>query len=141
LARRLEYGDIEKAFREAAHIVRIDKMHFHRFSSTPLENNAIIGSGTERRAHLLLVQQFFPIIRNAVHRGASGVPIDRIRVQTFDIGRQLRHQDHQLSAMSFARLHRKKPWPPGKMDRDSLEHNVSSAHATSERSVHTRGAR
>jgi CO/xanthine dehydrogenase Mo-binding subunit len=38
-----EYGDVEKAFREAAAIVEIDRMHFHRFSSTPLENNVVIG--------------------------------------------------------------------------------------------------
>ena len=52
-----EYGDVEKAFREAAYVVEIDRMHFHRFSSTPLENNVVIGAvGPERRAHLLLVQ-------------------------------------------------------------------------------------
>jgi CO/xanthine dehydrogenase Mo-binding subunit len=37
-----EYGDVEQAFREAAYVVEIDKMHFHRFSSTPLENNVVI---------------------------------------------------------------------------------------------------
>ncbi|HEV8523871.1 MAG TPA: molybdopterin cofactor-binding domain-containing protein, partial [Terriglobales bacterium] len=37
-----EFGEVEKAFREAAHVVEIDRLHFHRFSSTPLENNAII---------------------------------------------------------------------------------------------------
>src|SRR6266404_1762937 len=38
-----EYGDVEKAFREAASVVHIGRLHFHRFSSTPLENNAVIG--------------------------------------------------------------------------------------------------
>src|SRR6202008_1705774 len=37
-----EYGDVEKAFREAASVIEIDRMHFHRFSSTPLENNVVI---------------------------------------------------------------------------------------------------
>src|ERR1700693_4761708 len=37
-----EYGDVAKAFRTAAHVVHIDKMHFHRFSSTPLETSAVI---------------------------------------------------------------------------------------------------
>ena len=37
-----EYGDVEKALADAAYVVNIDKMHFHRFSSTPLENNVII---------------------------------------------------------------------------------------------------
>src|SRR5579859_4206473 len=37
-----EFGDIAKAFKQAAHVVQIGRMHFHRFSSTPLENNAMI---------------------------------------------------------------------------------------------------
>src|SRR6266851_1203145 len=37
-----DYGDVDKAFKHAAHIVNIGRLHFHRFSSTPLENNAMI---------------------------------------------------------------------------------------------------
>src|SRR6202162_4876358 len=37
-----EYGDVAKAFKQAAHVVHIVRLHFHRFSSTPLENNAMI---------------------------------------------------------------------------------------------------
>src|SRR5262249_42199192 len=37
-----EYGDVEKAFQDAVFVVHIDRMHFHRFSSTPLENNVIV---------------------------------------------------------------------------------------------------
>jgi len=37
-----EFGDMEKAFKQAAHTVHIGRLHFHRFSSTPLENNAMI---------------------------------------------------------------------------------------------------
>ena len=39
-----EFGDVEKAFKQAAYVVKIGRMHFHRFSSTPLENNAVIGA-------------------------------------------------------------------------------------------------
>jgi CO/xanthine dehydrogenase Mo-binding subunit len=37
-----EYGDVERAFKDAAYVVEIDRLHFHRFSSTPLENNVVI---------------------------------------------------------------------------------------------------
>ena len=30
-----EFGDVDKAFQEAAHVVEIDRLHFHRFWSTP----------------------------------------------------------------------------------------------------------
>ena len=32
-----EYGDVEKTLKQAAHVVHIGRLHFHRFSSTPLE--------------------------------------------------------------------------------------------------------
>jgi len=35
-----EYGEVDKAFSDAAHIVKIGRLHFHRFASTPVENNA-----------------------------------------------------------------------------------------------------
>src|SRR5690348_1407960 len=37
-----EFGDVERALKQAAHVVHIGRLHFHRFSSTPLENNAMI---------------------------------------------------------------------------------------------------
>src|SRR5207247_6288669 len=37
-----EYGDVETAFRDSAYMVNIDRLHFHRFSSTPLENHVVI---------------------------------------------------------------------------------------------------
>src|SRR5206468_9627503 len=43
-----EYGDVEKAFRQAAHVVHIDRLHFHRFSSTPLECNVIMANWDPR---------------------------------------------------------------------------------------------
>jgi len=33
---------VEQAFHDAASVIEIDRMHFHRFSSTPLENNVIL---------------------------------------------------------------------------------------------------
>ena len=32
-----DWGDVDTALAEADHVVKIDKLHFHRFSSTPLE--------------------------------------------------------------------------------------------------------
>src|SRR5215467_9662526 len=39
-----EYGDVEKAMKQAAHVVHIGRLHFHRFSSTPLECNVILAN-------------------------------------------------------------------------------------------------
>ena len=32
-----DWGDVDAALAEADHVVKIDRLHFHRFSSTPLE--------------------------------------------------------------------------------------------------------
>jgi 2-furoyl-CoA dehydrogenase large subunit len=34
-----EWGDVDKAFAEADHVVKISELHFDRFNSTPLETN------------------------------------------------------------------------------------------------------
>src|SRR3989442_7277745 len=47
-----EYGDVDKAFREAASVISIDRLHFHRFSSTPLENNVVLGQWDAKDDHI-----------------------------------------------------------------------------------------
>jgi len=82
-----EYGDVEKAFREAASVVEIDRMHFHRFSSTPLENNVVIGHWDPKDERIYYwCNNSFPSFAIQFLAAHLGVHIDRIRVQTFDIG-------------------------------------------------------
>jgi len=66
-----EYGDVEKAFKDAAYIVNIDRLHFHRFSSTPLETTSSSPRGILKMNASILLQQFVPLIRDSVSRGAS----------------------------------------------------------------------
>jgi len=125
-----EYGDIEKAFREAAHIVRIDKMHFHRFSSTPLENNAVIGQWDPKDEHIYYwCNNSFPSFAMQFIAAHLGIPIDRIRVQTFDIGGSFGIKITSYPQMSVCALASKKAGGrPVKWIETRSEHNVSSAH-------------
>jgi CO/xanthine dehydrogenase Mo-binding subunit len=125
-----EYGDIEKAFREAAHIVRIDKMHFHRFSSTPLENNAVIGQWDRSDEHIYYwCNNSFPSFAMQFLAAHLGVPIDRIRVQTFDIGGSFGIKITNYPQMSVCALASKKAGGrPVKWIETRSEHNISSAH-------------
>jgi len=125
-----EYGDIEKAFREAAHIVRIDKMHFHRFSSTPLENNAVIGQWDPKDEHIYYwCNNSFPSFAMQFIAAHLGVPIDRIRVQTFDIGGSFGIKITSYPQMSVCALASKKAGGRAvKWIETRSEHNVSSAH-------------
>ena len=125
-----EYGDIEKAFREAVHIVRIDKMHFHRFSSTPLENNAVIGQWDPKDEHIYYwCNNSFPSFAMQFIAAHLAVPIDRIRVQTFDIGGSFGIKITSYPQMSVCALASKKAGGrPVKWIETRSEHNVSSAH-------------
>ncbi len=125
-----EYGDIEKAFREAAHVVRIHKMHFHRFSSTPLENNAVIGQWDPKDEHIYYwCNNSFPSFAMQFIAAHLGIPIDRIRVQTFDIGGSFGIKITSYPQMSVCALASKKAGGrPVKWIETRSEHNVSSAH-------------
>ena len=125
-----EYGDIEKAFREAAHVVRIDKMHFHRFSSTPLENNAVIGQWDPKDEHIYYwCNNSFPSFAMQFIAAHLGIPIDRIRVQTFDIGGSFGIKITSYPQMSVCALASKKAGGrPVKWIETRSEHNISSAH-------------
>jgi CO/xanthine dehydrogenase Mo-binding subunit len=125
-----EYGDIEKAFREAAHIVRIDKLHFHRFSSTPLENNAVIAEWNPKDEHIYYwCNNSFPSFAMQFIAAHLGVPIDKIRVQTFDIGGSFGIKITSYPQMSVCALASKKAGGrPVKWIETRSEHNVSSAH-------------
>jgi 2-furoyl-CoA dehydrogenase large subunit len=82
-----EYGDVEKSFREAAHVVSIDHLHCHRFSSTPLENNAIIAHWDNKEERLYFwCNNSFPTFGIQFLAPALGLRIDQIRVVTHDIG-------------------------------------------------------
>jgi len=124
-----EYGDIEKAFREAAHIVRIDKMHFHRFSSTPLESNAVIGQWTGAMSTSIIGATIPSFVRDAVHCGAPRCPHRQNSRSDFRYRRQFWHQDHQLSAnVGCALASKKAGGRPVKWIETRSEHNISSAH-------------
>ena len=82
-----EYGDVEKAFAEAAHVIHIDHLHMHRFSSTPLENNAVIAQWDDNDERLYFwSNNSFPTIGIQLLAPALHLRMDQVRVQTHDIG-------------------------------------------------------
>lgn len=125
-----EYGDVEKAFAEAVHIVTIDRLHFHRFSSTPLESNAVIGQWDARDGNIYYwCNNSFPSFAIQFLAAHLSVPIDRIRVQTFDIGGSFGIKITSYPQMAVSALaSRKAGGRPVKWIETRSEHNVSSAH-------------
>jgi CO/xanthine dehydrogenase Mo-binding subunit len=82
-----DWGDVDGAFAAADRVLRIDELHFHRFSSTPIEN---CGARVEyERAtgqwHLYCNHQF-PGMALVFMAPALRTSMDRIRFVTHDIG-------------------------------------------------------
>lgn len=125
-----EFGDVEQAFRDAAYVVNIDRMHFHRFSSTPLENNVVIGQWDPKDEHIYYqCNNSFPSFAIQFLSSHLGVPIDRIRVQTADIGGSFGIKITSYPQMAVCALASKKAGGrPVKWVETRSEHMVSSAH-------------
>src|SRR5215472_8069147 len=82
-----EYGNVEKAFKQAAHVVDIGRLHFHRFSSTPLECNVILANWDPRSGDIEYhCNNTFPSLASQFLAPALGVRIDQIHMKSFDIG-------------------------------------------------------
>src|SRR5260370_8472421 len=113
-------------------MVRIDKMHFHRFSSTPLENNAVIGLWDPKDEHIYYwCNNSFPSFAMQFIAAHLGVPIDKIRVQTFDIGGSFGIKITSYPQMSVCALPSKKAGGrPVKWIEPHPDHNFSLTHAT-----------
>jgi CO/xanthine dehydrogenase Mo-binding subunit len=125
-----EYGDVDKAFREAAYVVNIDRMHFHRFSSTPLENNVVIAQWNPKDDRIYYeCNNSFPSFAIQFLSAHLGVHIDRIRVETSDIGGSFGIKITSYPQMAVCALASKKAsGRPVKWVETRSEHIASSAH-------------
>jgi CO/xanthine dehydrogenase Mo-binding subunit len=125
-----EYGDVGRAFKEAAHIVSIDRLHFHRFSSTPLENNVIIAEWNPKDERIYYsCNNSFPSFAIQFLAAHLNIHIDRIRVETFDIGGSFGIKITSYPQMAVCALASKKAGGrPVKWVETRSEHITSSAH-------------
>jgi len=125
-----EYGDVEQAFRDAAYVVNIEHLHFHRFSSTPLENNVVIGQWDPKDDRIYFsCNNSFPSFAIQFLSAHLNVHIDRIRVQTADIGGSFGIKITSYPQMAICALASKKAGGrPIKWVETRSEHMTSSAH-------------
>src|SRR5215813_11660817 len=125
-----DYGDVEKAFKEAAYVVSIEKMHFHRFSSTPLENNVVLAQWDNKDDRIYYwCNNSFPSFAIQFLAAHLGVQIDRIRVETSDIGGSFGIKITSYPQMAVCALASKKAGGrPVKWVETRSEHMTSSAH-------------
>src|SRR5712692_8384267 len=137
-----EYGDVERAFKDAAYVVDIDRLHFHRFSSTPLENNVVIAEWNPKDDRIYYwCNNSFPSFAIQFLAAHLNIHIDKIRVQTFDIGGSFGIKITSYPQMAVCALASKKAGGrPIKWVETRSEHMVSSAHGNERTFRNTRVA-
>jgi CO/xanthine dehydrogenase Mo-binding subunit len=137
-----EYGDVERAFKQAAHVVHIGRLHFHRFSSTPLECNVILANWDPRSGDIEYhCNNTFPSFASQFLAPALGVRIDQIHMKSFDIGGGFGIKITSYPYMAVCALaSRKAGGRPVKWAETRTEHMQASAHGNERTFFETRVA-
>ncbi len=124
-----DYGDIDWALENADHVVRFDRLHFHRFSSTPLECNAAVVNwdpGTE--VIEIFSNNQMPLFASLVIGPSLGVPSNRIQLRTQDIGGAFGCKIGSYPQLAALALLSRKAGRPAKWTEYRTDHMLSSGH-------------
>jgi len=137
-----EYGDVDAAIRDAAFVVHIPRMHFHRFSSTPLETNAVIATWNLKEETIHYISNnSFPAFAVQFLSPALGVRIDQIHMESRDIGGGFGIKITSYPQMAVCALaSRKLGGRPVKWIETRTEHLLASAHGNERTFLDTRVA-
>jgi CO/xanthine dehydrogenase Mo-binding subunit len=124
-----DYGDVDWALENADHVVRIDRLHFHRFSSTPLETTGALvnwdpGTGVvEFRSNNQM-----PMFAAMFIGPAIGLGIDHMQFSSQDIGGGFGIKITSYTYLTALALLSRKAGRPVKWSESRWEHLAASAH-------------
>ena len=81
-----DHGDVDQAFAEAAHVIKIGRLHFHRFSSTPIETAGAVVSWSRQGDLDVLSNTGLPAIASQMIAPFLGISTEQIRSRSIDVG-------------------------------------------------------
>ena len=81
-----DHGDVDSAFSEAAHVVRIARLHFHRFSSTPIETAGAVVTWSPRGDIDMVSNIGLPGVAAQMLAGYLNVSTEQLRLRSHDVG-------------------------------------------------------
>ncbi|MEH6581834.1 MAG: molybdopterin cofactor-binding domain-containing protein [Halioglobus sp.] len=81
-----DHGDIEQAFADAAHVVDIGRMHFHRFSSTPIETAGAVATWSKQGEITIISNNGLPGVTVQMLGPYLNVSTEQIRLKSEDVG-------------------------------------------------------
>ena len=124
-----EYGDVDQSFADAAHVIKIDRLHFHRYASTPLENNACIAEWTRQGDVEFLCNNSFPGFAQQLLAPGLRLPAEKVRIRSYDIGGSFGIKIWNYVYMALAALASKKTGGRKvKWSEIRTEHLLASGH-------------
>lgn len=124
-----EYGEVDKALAEAAHVVKIDQMDFHRTAATPLETHAVVATWPANGSVDFFCNNSFPAIAIQMIAPALGLSIDQVHCKTQDIGGSFGIKIGNYPYMALAALaSRKSGGRPVKWVETRNEHMLAGGH-------------
>jgi CO/xanthine dehydrogenase Mo-binding subunit len=124
-----DWGDIDWALENADHVVEIDRLHFHRFSSTPLECNAAVVNwdpGTDT-VHVTSNNQM-PMFASMVIGPTLGVASNRLLFNSQDIGGAFGIKIGSYPQIAALALLSRKAGRPAKWTEYRTDHMLSAGH-------------
>ncbi len=81
-----DHGEVDAAFAQAAHVIKIDRLHFHRFSSTPIETAGAIATWSRRGDIDLISNNGLPGVTAQMIAAYLGISTEQIRLRSHDVG-------------------------------------------------------
>jgi CO/xanthine dehydrogenase Mo-binding subunit len=124
-----DWGDIDWALQNADHVVKIDRLHFHRFSSAPLECNAAVvhwDPGTDT-VNVTSNNQM-PMFASMVIGPTLGVASNRLIFASQDIGGAFGIKIGSYPQIAALALLSRKAGRPAKWTEYRTDHMLSAGH-------------
>lgn len=124
-----DWGDVDWALENADHVVEIDRLHFHRFSSTPLECNAAVVNwdpGTDTVT--VSSNNQMPMFASMVIGPTLGVTSNRLLFSSQDIGGAFGIKIGSYPQIAALALLSRKAGRPAKWTEYRTDHMLSAGH-------------
>jgi len=123
------WGDIDWALENADHVIKIDRLHFHRFSSTPLECNGAVVDWNEGSGMVTVESNYqMPMFAAMVIGPTLGVPINKFSFSSRDIGGAFGNKIGFYPQIAALALLSRKAGRPAKWTEYRTEHMLSAGH-------------
>jgi CO/xanthine dehydrogenase Mo-binding subunit len=124
-----DFGDIEGALENADHVVKIDRLHFHRFSSTPLETyGAAVNWDPGMDAIEVHSNNQMPMFASMMMTPSLRIRSDQLTFRSQDIGGGFGIKIPSYPQIMALALLSRKAGRPAKWSETRSEHLLSSGH-------------